>query len=64
MDCAHELRPHNIACVSLWPGMVKTEQVSQVLDCGEEITVPETGVQVSSMQLQVMGSRQKYNEIH
>ena len=24
-DCAHELKRHNVAMVSLWPGPVKTE---------------------------------------
>ena len=24
-DCAHELKKHNVAMVSLWPGPVKTE---------------------------------------
>jgi NAD(P)-dependent dehydrogenase (short-subunit alcohol dehydrogenase family) len=28
-DMAHELRPHNIAAVSLYPGMVRTERVIQ-----------------------------------
>ena len=26
-DTAHELRPHNVAVVSLYPGMVRTEAV-------------------------------------
>jgi NAD(P)-dependent dehydrogenase (short-subunit alcohol dehydrogenase family) len=26
-DCAHELRPHGIAVVSLWPGLVLTERL-------------------------------------
>lgn len=26
-DCAVELRPHGVACVSLWPGLVRTEAV-------------------------------------
>lgn len=26
-DTAHELRPHNVAVVSLWPGLVRTEAV-------------------------------------
>jgi len=28
-DMAHELRPHNVAVVSLYPGMVRTEKVMQ-----------------------------------
>lgn len=45
-DMAHELSSHNVAVVSLWPGLVKTELVmfgarhgrdgSQFLDLGEE----------------------------
>jgi NAD(P)-dependent dehydrogenase (short-subunit alcohol dehydrogenase family) len=45
-DMAHELRPHGVAAVSVWPGLVKTELVmygaktredgSQYLDLGEE----------------------------
>ncbi|XP_019628976.1 PREDICTED: dehydrogenase/reductase SDR family member 1-like [Branchiostoma belcheri] len=30
-DCAHELRKHNVAFISLWPGAVKTELVSDLL---------------------------------
>eukprot|EP00058_Branchiostoma_floridae_P004084 XP_002589572.1 hypothetical protein BRAFLDRAFT_224709 [Branchiostoma floridae] len=30
-DCAHELRKHNVAFVSLWPGAVKTELVTDLL---------------------------------
>jgi dehydrogenase/reductase SDR family protein 1 len=26
-DMAHELRPHNVACVTLWPGFIRTEDV-------------------------------------
>lgn len=45
-DMAHELRPHGVAAVSVWPGLVKTELVmfgaktrddgSQYLDLGDE----------------------------
>lgn len=28
-DCAQELRPHNVACLALWPGPVKTELVQE-----------------------------------
>jgi NAD(P)-dependent dehydrogenase (short-subunit alcohol dehydrogenase family) len=27
-DCAHELRPHGVAVVSLWPGLVMTERLA------------------------------------
>jgi NAD(P)-dependent dehydrogenase (short-subunit alcohol dehydrogenase family) len=27
-DCAHELRPHGVAVVSLWPGLVLTERLA------------------------------------
>ncbi|XP_078604718.1 dehydrogenase/reductase SDR family member 1-like [Branchiostoma floridae x Branchiostoma japonicum] len=30
-DCAHELRKHNVAFISLWPGAVKTELVTNLL---------------------------------
>eukprot|EP00058_Branchiostoma_floridae_P008806 XP_002594294.1 hypothetical protein BRAFLDRAFT_117668 [Branchiostoma floridae] len=30
-DCAHELRKHNVAFISLWPGAVKTEFVADLL---------------------------------
>lgn len=26
-DCAHELKKHGVAAISLWPGAVKTEQI-------------------------------------
>ena len=28
-DCAEELRKHNVAMISLWPGPVKTEYVEK-----------------------------------
>ncbi|XP_074090886.1 dehydrogenase/reductase SDR family member 1 [Macrotis lagotis] len=31
-DCAQELRPHGIAYVSLWPGLVKTEMMTEHLN--------------------------------
>ncbi|XP_022100921.1 dehydrogenase/reductase SDR family member 1-like [Acanthaster planci] len=30
-DCALELRTHNVACVSLWPGIVKTESLMDMM---------------------------------
>jgi len=30
-DCAQELRPHNVAFVSLWPGAVKTELIMNTM---------------------------------
>jgi len=30
VDCAKDLKKHNVAFVSLWPGPTKTEQVSTV----------------------------------
>jgi len=31
-DCAHELRPHGVAVVSLYPGLVRTESVMRAAD--------------------------------
>jgi dehydrogenase/reductase SDR family protein 1 len=28
-DCGHELKKHNVAVVSLWPGPVKTEFIQE-----------------------------------
>jgi dehydrogenase/reductase SDR family protein 1 len=33
-DMAHELRDHNVTCVSLWPGWVKTEHIIQRAEQG------------------------------
>ena len=30
-DCGHELRKHNVAMVSLWPGPVKTEMIQDLV---------------------------------
>jgi len=30
-DCAIELKPHNVAMVSLWPGAVKTEKIQELV---------------------------------
>jgi len=30
-DCAHELKKHNVACISLWPGPVRTEYIQDNL---------------------------------
>ena len=34
-DCAFELRKSNVAMISLWPGPVKTEYISENLDKSE-----------------------------
>ena len=34
VDCAIELRSENVACISLWPGPVKTEEVKAGMDAG------------------------------
>jgi NAD(P)-dependent dehydrogenase (short-subunit alcohol dehydrogenase family) len=54
-DMAHELSPHGVAVVSLWPGLVKTELVmfgaqqgpdgSAQLDLGEEGTFDLSGAE-------------------
>ena len=31
-DCAIELRKHNVAVVSLWPDLVRTELVSDIFE--------------------------------
>lgn len=31
-DCAIELKPHNVAFVSLWPGAVKTELITPLME--------------------------------
>jgi dehydrogenase/reductase SDR family member 1 len=33
-DMAHELRPYNVACVSLYPGLVRTEAVMSAAESG------------------------------
>ena len=30
-DCAVELRKHNVACISLYPGAVRTETIEESL---------------------------------
>ena len=30
-DCAIELKPHNVAMISLWPGAVRTEKVQEMV---------------------------------
>ena len=30
-DCAMELKKHNVAMISLWPGAVKTEKVQELV---------------------------------
>jgi dehydrogenase/reductase SDR family protein 1 len=34
---AEELRPHNIAAVSLWPGLVRTERTIRVMEEQPEV---------------------------
>ncbi|ESO00622.1 hypothetical protein HELRODRAFT_83027 [Helobdella robusta] len=36
VDCGIELREHNVCCVSLWPGAVKTELVDKMLTEAKE----------------------------
>ncbi|XP_072479684.1 dehydrogenase/reductase SDR family member 1 [Notamacropus eugenii] len=40
-DCAQELRRHGVAYVSLWPGLVKTELVTEHLNKEEDHIVPQ-----------------------
>ena len=39
-DCGLELKPHNVAFVSLWPGAVKTELVMQGAEARKAAGVP------------------------
>ncbi|XP_069114011.1 dehydrogenase/reductase SDR family member 1-like isoform X2 [Argopecten irradians] len=43
-DCAVELRRHNVAFVSLWPGPVRTEVVSQLAESGHLSTKENSGI--------------------
>ena len=47
-DCAHELAPHGIAVVSLWPALVRTELVlfgaEETADGRRAISLPGEGV--------------------
>lgn len=36
-DMAIELKPHNVACVTLYPGAVLTEEMGHVLQQGVEV---------------------------
>ncbi|XP_064611312.1 dehydrogenase/reductase SDR family member 1-like [Liolophura sinensis] len=43
-DCAVELRKHNVACVSLWPGAVRTEHIQDIFSAEQAfLKVPEDG---------------------
>ena len=46
VDCAKELRNHNVACVSLWPGAVLTENIKEMLDKNGDRVDPSTGIKV------------------
>ena len=46
VDCAQELRNHNVACVSLWPGAVLTENIKEMLDKNGDRVDPGTGIKV------------------
>ena len=44
-DMAHELRPHGVAAVSLWPGAVKTEFVLAAAKAGQmDLSKAETPI--------------------
>jgi hypothetical protein len=34
-DCAHELKPHKVAFISLWPGSCKTENNMALIESKE-----------------------------
>ena len=46
VDCAKELRNHNVACVCLWPGAVLTENIKEMLDKNGDRVDPNTGIKV------------------
>lgn len=41
-DCAQELRKHNVTCVSLWPGPVRTELITSKMESGFQSDLKET----------------------
>ena len=47
VDCAIELRKHNVACVSLWPGAVLTENIKELMAKRGDSTESSTGAKVS-----------------
>ena len=38
LDMAHELRPHGVASISLWPGFVRTEDVLELTDVYDDLS--------------------------
>ena len=46
VDCAKELRNHDVASVSLWPGIVHTEYVTDILETKGDRIDPSTGIKV------------------
>ena len=49
-DCAKELKKHNVACVSLWPGLtVHTEFVKEYAAKFADTVDPATGLKVEYM---------------
>ena len=49
-DCAKELKKHNVACVSLWPGLiVHTEFVKEYSTKYADTIDPTTGLKVEYM---------------
>ena len=53
VDCARELRKYNVACVSLWPGAVLTENVKEILDKRGDRVVWHQGIKVEYVCLSV-----------
>src|SRR5262249_43098896 len=37
-DMAQDLRPHNVAAISLWPGFTKTERIDRAFKRGTKLT--------------------------
>ena len=49
-DCAKELKKHNVACISLWPGLtVHTEFVKEYAAKFADTVDPATGLKVEYM---------------
>ncbi|KAK3085542.1 hypothetical protein FSP39_005011 [Pinctada imbricata] len=47
VDCGHELIKHNVACLSLWPGVVKTENMLHLLSVLDSKKMDKLGDMVS-----------------
>ena len=46
VDCENKLRNHNVVCFSLWPGIIHTEYVTEILETKGDRIDPSTGIKV------------------